>query len=59
MKYHGHVLIKFLDSDVEGGSYYKIFNSVGKYITSAWTLSNAKEFVDSYDGKDYSWSVLG
>ena len=58
MKYHGHELVKVIDCDVDGGSYYDIFKD-NKKITSAWTLSNAKEFVDSFDGKDYHWNILG
>ena len=57
MKYHGHELRKVIDHEVYGGSYYDIFKD-GKKITNAWTLSNAKEFVDSFDGNDYHWNVL-
>lgn len=57
MKYKGHDLVKRLDLDVIGGSYYDIYKGEKK-ITSAWTLSNAKEFVDSWDGADYHWNVL-
>lgn len=57
MKYHGHELKKIIDYDVDGGSYYEIYKD-GKYITSAWFLNNAKEFIDSFDGKDYHWNVL-
>lgn len=57
MKYHGHELKKVLDSDVYGNSYYEIYKD-GKWITNAWTFSNAKEFIDSWDGKDYHWNVL-
>lgn len=46
MKYHGCELIKVIDKEIEGGKYYKIYKN-GKYITDAWTLSNAKEFIDS------------
>lgn len=51
MKYHGFYLKKIIDSDVIGGSYYEIYqpqpNGTFKFITTAWTLSNAKEFIDS------------
>ena len=57
MKYHGHELRRILDNDVEGGSYYDIYKN-GIKITSAWTLSNAKEFIDSFDGSNYQWNVL-
>ena len=57
MKYHGHTLTKVMDNDIEGGSYYIIYKNNNK-ITCAWTLSNAKEFVDSYDGHKYCWEVL-
>ena len=57
MKYHKHVLQKVIDHDVDGGSYYDIFKD-GKKITSAWIISNAKEFVDSFDGNDYNWNIL-
>lgn len=55
--YKKHYLIKIKDPDVEGGCYYEIYKDRVK-ITNAWTLSNAKEFVDSFDGKDYHWNVL-
>lgn len=57
MKYHGHVFKKVYDADVDGGHYFEIYKN-DKYIVSAWTLDNAKEFVDSFDGKDYHWNVL-
>ena len=47
MKYHGYQLIKIKDADVDGGFYYEIHRSTGEFITTAWTLSNAKEFIDS------------
>lgn len=56
-KYHGHQLVKILDFNVTGGSYYKIYKD-GKMIATAWTCSNAKEFIDSFDGTDYHWNVL-
>ena len=58
MKYHNHYLTKVIDKDVIGGHYYNIYNKNGLLITSAWTLSNAKEFVDSFNGKVYNWNVL-
>ena len=58
MLYHKHMLVKKLDPEVIGGSYYEIYRGELK-ICNAWTLSNAKEFVDSFDGKDYHWNVLG
>lgn len=57
MKYHKHLLKKVIDPNILGGSYYDIFKD-NKKITCAWTLSNAKEFVDSFDGKEYQWNVL-
>lgn len=59
LRYHGHTLKKIIDVDVDGGSYYKIYKD-GRYITSAWTLNNAKEFINSYDAAsgDYCWTVL-
>lgn len=61
MKYRGHILKKVLDVDVDGGSYYEIYYN-DKYITSAWTLENAKEFVYSKDvpsnNGNYNWNVL-
>lgn len=53
MKYHGYTLKKIKDPDVEGGCYYEIYKN-GNYITAAWTLSNAKEFIDSGE----NWNVL-
>lgn len=58
MKYHNHQIKKVTDGDVDGGCYYEIYRD-GQRITSAWSLSNAKEFIDSYDGQRYSWEVLG
>ena len=57
MKYHKHEVVKVIDYDVDGGCYYDIFKD-GKKITSAWTLSNAKEFINSFDGKYYNWNIL-
>lgn len=57
MKYHGHILKKIKDNDVIGGQYFEIYKN-DKYITSAWTLNNAKEFIDSFDGKNYKWNIL-
>lgn len=57
MKYHKHILKKIKDDDVIGGSYYEIYLN-NKWITNAWTLDNAKEFVDSFDGTDYHWNIL-
>ena len=57
MKYHKHILKKIKDDDVIGGSYYEIYLN-NKWITNAWTLDNAKEFIDSFDGTDYHWSIL-
>lgn len=58
MKYHGCLLKKIIDPDVDGGSYWEIWkrgfiDTENWYkVTNAWTLSNAKEFVDS--GFDYN-----
>lgn len=57
MKYHNHELIKVIDEDIDGGKYYKIYRR-GEFIAIAWTLSNAKEFVDTFDGEKYSYNVL-
>lgn len=54
MKYHGYELKKIKDEYVDGGSYYEIYKD-GKWIVNAWSLSNAKEFIDS--GENYN--VLG
>lgn len=56
MKYHKHILKKIKD-DVIGCIYYEIYLN-DKWITNAWTLDNAKEFVDSFDGTDYHWGIL-
>ena len=60
MKYHKHIIEKVIDSDVDGGCYWNIHQTIPvlKHITYAWTLSNAKEFIDSFDGKDYNWNIL-
>jgi len=57
MKYHNHILKRIIDGDVDGESYYEIYKD-GKKITESWTLSNAKEFIDSFDGENYHWNVL-
>lgn len=58
MKYHKHELIKQYDNDVEGGYYYLIYKD-NKLITTALTLSNAKEFIDTYNDKTgYNYNVL-
>ena len=58
MKYKGHELVKIKDGDVEGGFYYCIYKN-NKLLTTAWTLSNAKEFIDSYNDKTgYNYNVL-
>ena len=57
MKYHKHELRVVYESEVEGGKYYDIYKD-GKHLTCAWTLSNAKEFIDSFDGERYHWEVL-
>lgn len=28
------------------------------HVTFAWTLSNAKEFIDTFDGEKYNFNVL-
>ena len=57
MKYHKHKIEVIKDSDIIGGKYYQIY--LGReYITATWTLSNAKEFIDSYHDGNYSWNVL-
>lgn len=48
MKYKGYLLKKIKDENVDGGSYYEIWKD-GKKITEAWTLSNAKEFIDGWN----------
>lgn len=57
MKYRKHELKKVYEYEVDGGFYYEIRKD-GKYITSAWTLSNAEEFIDTFDGDGYRWNVL-
>ena len=54
MKYKGYELRKIKDAEIEGGHYYEIYKD-NKYIVDAWTLSNAKEFIDN--GLNYN--VLG
>ena len=56
-KYKGHLCEKIIDEEVIGNSYYKITRD-GNFITVAWTLSNAKEFIDTFDGKTYNYNVL-
>ena len=57
MKYHGHELKKNIDYYGHGGSYYEIYKN-DKHIISVWSLDIAKEFVDSFNGKDYHWNIL-
>lgn len=57
MKYKNHILKKILDSDIDWGYYVEIYRD-GKFITSAADWNNAKEFVDTFDGKNYDWNVL-
>ena len=54
MKYHNHIIKKvYTDLGEENDRYnytYEIYDSTGKYIATALTLSTAKEFIDSgYD----------
>lgn len=86
MKYHGHIITKVIDSDVNGGCYYSIYRliplinpiripnrkvdkihysfsklneiAMKLHVTDAWTLSNAKEFIDTFDGEKYNYNVL-
>ena len=57
MKYHNHLIKKVIDGDVDGGCYYEIFKN-NKKITTAWTLSNAKEFINTFNGNEYQWNIL-
>jgi len=58
MIYKGHKLVKIKDTDVIGGHYFKIYKN-DVFITSAWTLSNAKEFIDSFkENTGYNYNVL-
>ena len=57
MKYHEHEILVVYDSEVDGGKFYNIYKN-GKWITNAWTLSNAKEFIDTFDGEKYNYNVL-
>lgn len=57
MKYKKHILEKVLDSEIERGYYVKIYKD-NELITVAPDFSNAKEFVDTFDGKNYDWNVL-
>ncbi len=61
MKYHGCLIKKIIDYDVDGGCYYEIYkrgyiDTENWYkVTNAWTLDNAKEFIDS----GFNYNVLG
>ena len=57
MKYHKHDLKKVYEAEVDGGHYFEIYKD-GEHITNAWTLRNAKEFIDTFDGDGYKWSIL-
>lgn len=57
MKYHKHEIIKYYDEDIEGGCMYRISRNQ-EFITYAWTLENAKEFIDTFDGINYDYNVL-
>lgn len=57
MKYHNHIIKKVIDNDVDSGRYYDIYKD-NKFITSAWSIQNAKEFIDTFNGTTYSWNVL-
>lgn len=51
MKYHNHI-IKKVSTDLGEDNpklnfTYKIYDSKGKYINTALTLSTAKEYIDS------------
>ena len=53
MKYHGHIIQKvFMDLGEEkpnDNKAYEIYKD-GQFVEIAWTLNNAKEFIDSnYD----------
>ena len=53
MKYHGHEIKKVPmdlgEENPKDNKAYEIYKD-GKYIEVAWTLSNAKEFIDTgYD----------
>ena len=61
MKYHSCLIKKIIDHDVDGGCYYEIWkrgyiDTENWYkVTNAWTLDNAKEFIDS----GFNYNVLG
>lgn len=57
MKYKNHLLRKVNDSEIEWGYYVEIYKD-DKKITSAPDFTNAKEFIDSFNGKDYNWNIL-
>ena len=57
MKYKNHLLRKINDSDIEWGYYYEIYYQ-GKLVTFAPNLSNAKEFVNSFNNESYDWNIL-
>lgn len=57
MKYHKHEIKKNKDSEVYGGYFYYIYRD-NKYIACAFSLNNAKEFIDTFDGKKYDYSIL-
>lgn len=47
MKYHGFILKKIYDNEVDGGFYYEIFDKEGHKINIAWCLDSAKDYIDS------------
>lgn len=57
MKYHNHIIKKVIDNDVDSGRYYDIYKN-NNFVTSAWSIQNAKEFIDTFDNGNYNWNVL-
>lgn len=56
MKYHNHTIVPKMEDlgydDPKDNKVYLIFDKDGNYITVAWSMSNAKEYIDSgYDAR--------
>jgi hypothetical protein len=54
MKYHKHTIVPKIEDlgyeDKKMNKVYLIFDQDGNYITVAWTMNNAKQYIDSgYD----------
>ena len=57
MKYHNHIIKKVYtdlgEEDNRLNYTYEIYDSIGKYIATALTLSTAKEFINSGYDQNY------